>query len=413
MTSLTVNGKTYSDDFTSSNDMNLGGFRTNYMPMVSDSMVDLSTKQAAAAASATAAAASALTALNAPGTTASCANALALATGSMAFTIQTGKTLVPGMTVRLADSALGASWFQGNVTSYNSATGALVVNVTSIQGAGTPANLALSLAPSGGAGLGSNNFTGAQNFARATSINLPTSLNLDAIAGNSIATINATVDLTSITLASGSWRRVIFPTAVGGRVVPGASLIVPGGQPIIIEAGDSMEVFGEPSGVVRVTSYTRASGAALVDPYFCVQEQFATGVSAGNSQHGPSNSRNLNTVLTNNIPGVSVSSGVINMTAPGKYLIQASAPCYGGGSHQLSIVGGGSGAISAAIGTSEVAPAGAVSRSTLRAIVTLTTAQSQSITLGHFIQNAVTNGLGLASGSGNAEIYAQVEIWRL
>src|SRR5471032_3554414 len=109
MTSITVNGNTYSDDFSSSKDMNLGGFRTNYMPMVSDSMVDLSTKQAASAASATAAAASALTALNAPGTTASCANALALATGSMAFTIQTGKTLVPGMTVRLADSALGAS----------------------------------------------------------------------------------------------------------------------------------------------------------------------------------------------------------------------------------------------------------------------------------------------------------------
>src|SRR5476649_1048678 len=361
MTSLTVNGKTYSDDFTSSKDMTLSRLRTTYIPMVSDSMVDLITNQAAAAASATAVAASALTALNAPGTTASCANALALATGSMAFTIQTGKTLVAGMTVRLADSATGSNWFQGNITSYNSATGALVVNVTSIQGTGTPANLTLSLAPSGGAGLGSNNFTGAQNFARAPSINLATSLNLDAIAGNSIATINSTGDLTSITLASGSWRRVIFPTASNtgsaGRVVPGASLIVPGGQPIIIEAGDSMEVFGEPSGVVRVTSYTRASGAALVDPYFCVQEQFATGVSAGNSAHGPVNTRNLNTVLTNNIPGVSVSSGVINMTAPGKYLIQASAPCYGGGSHQLSIVGGGSGAISAAIGTSEVAPA--------------------------------------------------------
>ncbi len=90
-----------------------------------------------AAAQANSAAASALTALNAPGTNATSATSLDIGVGVKNLTIQPGKALVVGMTVKIANTAGPANWMQGDITAYNSVTGALVVNVTIIQGAGT------------------------------------------------------------------------------------------------------------------------------------------------------------------------------------------------------------------------------------------------------------------------------------
>ncbi len=71
------------------------------------------------------AAASALTALNAPGTNATSTTSETFGSGSKSLTIQTGKSIVPGMHVIAAKSSDSIKYMRGIVTSYDSVTGAL------------------------------------------------------------------------------------------------------------------------------------------------------------------------------------------------------------------------------------------------------------------------------------------------
>ncbi len=72
---------------------------------------------------------------------------LAIGTGSKSLSMQSGRAFSPGQTVIVAHD--GANYMRGTVTSYNSSTGALVLNSTNATGSGTFAvwSLALSLAP--------------------------------------------------------------------------------------------------------------------------------------------------------------------------------------------------------------------------------------------------------------------------
>lgn len=100
---------------------------------------------AVAAAAADAAAASAATAVNAPGTSATSSTSLAIGTGSKTLTIQTGKSIVVGMTVKIAYTTDPTKWMAGDVTAYNSGTGSLTVNVNRSIGSGTYAVWTVSL----------------------------------------------------------------------------------------------------------------------------------------------------------------------------------------------------------------------------------------------------------------------------
>ena len=70
-------------------------------------------------------------------TNATSATSLAIGTGSKSLTCQTAKSYVQGMTVKIASTASPSNWMLGDIQSYNSTTGALVVNVTDILGTGT------------------------------------------------------------------------------------------------------------------------------------------------------------------------------------------------------------------------------------------------------------------------------------
>jgi len=98
--------------------------------------VSLATIQANNAAS------SAQSALLAPGTSASSITAILIGTGTKTFTIETDKLFVAGMTLK-ADSA--GNWIIGTVSSYNSGSGELVLNVTTIFGTGTYSDWTISI----------------------------------------------------------------------------------------------------------------------------------------------------------------------------------------------------------------------------------------------------------------------------
>ena len=113
----------------------------------------IATTQAGAAAthatnasnSASQAAASAQTAINAPGTSATSTTSLTIGTGSKTLTIQTGKSFVVGMFVLIAKTSEPANYMSGQITSYNSSTGELIVVVYSSGGSGTHSDWTISL----------------------------------------------------------------------------------------------------------------------------------------------------------------------------------------------------------------------------------------------------------------------------
>lgn len=73
-----------------------------------------------------------------------------IGTGSKSFTTQTGKNFQIGQFVTVANTTTPANYMTGQVTAYNSGTGALTVNVTATGGAGTLAAWTISLSPGAG-----------------------------------------------------------------------------------------------------------------------------------------------------------------------------------------------------------------------------------------------------------------------
>lgn len=110
---------------------------------------------------ASAASASAASAVSAPGTSATSTTSLTIGAGSKTLTIQTGKSIVVGMTVKIAYTTTPTSWMCGDVTAYDSGTGALTVNVTDTNGSGTYAAWTVSLSGIKGA-TGATGATGAK-----------------------------------------------------------------------------------------------------------------------------------------------------------------------------------------------------------------------------------------------------------
>lgn len=95
-------------------------------------------------------------------------NSLTIGTGSQSFTVQSGLAYVPAQPIILSYD--GSNYMNGTITSYNRNTGAVVVNITSVTGAGTYSSWNLALAglqgPPGPTGLtGATGATGAPGAA--------------------------------------------------------------------------------------------------------------------------------------------------------------------------------------------------------------------------------------------------------
>lgn len=108
-----------------------------------------STGASTATTQASAASASAASAIAAPGTQATSTTSLAVGSGSKSLTIQASKAYSVGQSIVIADtSAPSSNWMFGQITSYNSGTGALVVNVAASNGSGTTAAWTISISSS-------------------------------------------------------------------------------------------------------------------------------------------------------------------------------------------------------------------------------------------------------------------------
>jgi hypothetical protein len=134
MTQTTINGNTYSDDGTASKDMRNGGHKLWLLPMVADVAAVGAAAATSASAAAAAAASAASSAASLVGTSSS---SVAIGTGSKSFTASTGRQWGVGQYLIVVDHANSANTMTGQITAYNSGTGALTINVTAVTGTGT------------------------------------------------------------------------------------------------------------------------------------------------------------------------------------------------------------------------------------------------------------------------------------
>jgi len=185
---------------------------------------------------------------------------LLVGTGSKSFTIQAGRAFSPGQSVVLAYNVTPTTQMTGTITSYNSTTGAVVMNVTGTNGSGTYADWTLSLSPSGGATLGANVFTGVQDWATGASIASAATINLNTATGNRVH-ITGTTTITAVTLTRGP-RTLIFD-GVLTLTHHATNNNLPGGANITTAAGDRA-VYESDGTTVYCTSYTRANGQPVV-----------------------------------------------------------------------------------------------------------------------------------------------------
>ncbi len=96
-------------------------------------------------------------AMNLNSTTDTSASSVAIGTGAKSFTVSTGKSFQSGMWLVIADTAApSTNQMYGTVTSYDTGTGALVMNIVSVRGSGTKTAWVISQSAPGGAAVGAN-----------------------------------------------------------------------------------------------------------------------------------------------------------------------------------------------------------------------------------------------------------------
>lgn len=83
-------------------------------------------------------------AMNLNATNSTSTTSLLIGLGSQSLTVQTAKSYVVGMTLKIASTASPTNWMLGDVTAYNTATGALTINVILVSGLGTIASWTIS-----------------------------------------------------------------------------------------------------------------------------------------------------------------------------------------------------------------------------------------------------------------------------
>ena len=140
-----------------------------------------------------------------------------------------------------------------------------------------------------------------------------------------------------------------------------------------------------------------------------IQDQKAYNAHGGSNVVGDQ-IRDLNTVITNEITGASLSSNQITLPA-GTYYIQASAPAQDVGRHRIFLYNVTDTNIDI-LGSNEYMSVAVQTRSFINQRFTIATGKTFEIKHYTAIVQA-TNGLGINDdGGGRTSIYTNVEIWR-
>jgi hypothetical protein len=143
---------------------------------------------------------------------------------------------------------------------------------------------------------------------------------------------------------------------------------------------------------------------------FHVRDEKSSSTHAGSGTSGSFIKRTLNTTLTNEISGASISSSVITLPA-GTYFIHAYTPAQYVNKHRAKLRNT-SDSTDTILGTSERSSTNDTTSSFVRGRFTI--ASSKNFELQHRIETSRdVDDLGSASGFSITEVYADVQIWKV
>jgi hypothetical protein len=180
-------------------------------------------------------------------------SSVAIGTGAKSFTTQASLGYLVGMTLRLAFDS--TNYMTGDVTSYNSGTGALVMNITSVVGSGTRASWVITMAAVGANAAGSVSFTPAGNIAATnvqTAIQELDTEKLSAAAG-AVTGTNLEDIIAGSSVGSASQIPVITYDANGRVTGTSSASKITSGTLVATTSGTSHDFTSIPSTAKRIT----------------------------------------------------------------------------------------------------------------------------------------------------------------
>lgn len=373
----TLNGHDYGADGTHTRDMTNGGHRTWWEPMLDDLMVEVGN----AATSASDAAASAVDASTyAAALSGTSSTSTTIGTGSKSFTASTAKQWQVGQYVYVARSAAPTTYMAGQVTAYNSGTGALTVDVSATNGSGTYTDWVITIG-------GAKGTTGSINSLTESSKSTTYTLASGDLGTVMRLTSTWTLAFTAAaTLGSGWWCYLSNEGTGDITLDPNASEQIDGLTSFVMYPGEVRKVWCDGSAFrsIVLRSFRKrftASGTFTKPPGYSAFGGFAWGAGGGGGKSGSTNttggggggaclpfyllSSAVGTTETVTIgtggPGTS-SAG--NGTAGGNTTLGSLVTSYGGGAGAGNGAanrygGGGGGALSAgSVGTAAAASGG-------------------------------------------------------
>lgn len=169
---------------------------------------------------------------------------------------------------------------------------------------------------------------------------------------------------------------------------------------------------GANSDITSLTALVSINGVPVGLPILHVRDQKSTATAGGSSVAG-TQTRTLNTVVTNTITGASLAANEVTLPA-GTYRVFASAPAYQIGRHRIRLYNV-TDAANSLLGTSEISNTSTAVQT--RSIIeggNLVLAATKNISLRHHTAAVLdTFGLGVDATDGLAEVYSELIFWRV
>ena len=164
-----------------------------------------------------------------------------------------------------------------------------------------------------------------------------------------------------------------------------------------------------------VTSAKLASGVGVgkfESQLFHVRDEKSSNTAGGSCSSTSDNQRDLNTILTNEITGASLSSNVITLPA-GTFFISASSPTNRGGTNRSHLLNTADNSIQL-LGTSENTQTGDTTPTRSFINGRFTISAQKTFRIRHYTTAAKSdNGLGIQANDSRTEVYTDVLIWKV
>lgn len=399
MTTVTINGNTYSADGSSPKDMQNGGHRTHFLPLCADvaAVAGIVAGQAEQTAIDAANAANGAAATRGTSTT-----SLTVGAGVQALTTQAGKQFTAGSYVTISRTSAPTTLMHGVVTAYSGVS--LSVDASTVAGSGTFTDwtIALSGAKGNTGATGTGDIAYIAKTAAYTVLATDKGKLIDCTAGTFVLSFSACATL------GANWATYIRNSGTGVITLdPNGSEAIDGVATLTLNPGASVLIQCDGS------TFRKAALHQYDRQYLHVREERASGVAGGTSISGE-NVRPLNTVIANTITGASMASGVVSLP-PGAYKFEASAVTYSSAGilSRLTLYSH----TDSSDAMTGLASNSAVSMQDMRANTVsgqLIISAAKSFKLNHYMSDGTPGfGLGRPLTTGQSEIYADLKIWRV